>query len=180
MNNFYYAEGTSKKGPYTLEELREKNINKETLVWYNQLENWTPAGEIELLRSFFNDADIKLPPALHNSTPQPEVENIKDPFEEFRTNPKPTSWLILAILITVICCQPLGIVAIVKAAKVDKLYWLKDFDGARKASTSALRWSIISIIATFVFFFLLYAIGYTVGSLNSGSFDLNDYGEFYL
>jgi hypothetical protein len=42
--------------------------------------------------------------------------------------------MVQAILMTVCCCLPMGIVCIIKASKVDKLLALHDYDGARAAS----------------------------------------------
>lgn len=60
--------------------------------------------------------------------------------------PKPDNHLVLAILCTVFCCLPLGIVGIVYANKVDSLYAMKQYQEAKSASDSASQWSWIGII----------------------------------
>jgi hypothetical protein len=52
--------------------------------------------------------------------------------------------LVWAILTTLLCCLPLGIVSIVYAAKVDGLVAAGDYDGAVSASNSAKTWAIAS------------------------------------
>ncbi|MBO5251492.1 MAG: CD225/dispanin family protein [Bacteroidaceae bacterium] len=54
----------------------------------------------------------------------------------------PDSNLVWAILCTVLCCLPLGIVAIVKASSVEKLWVQERYDEAQKASADAKKYSI--------------------------------------
>ena len=49
MKKYFYAEGTSKVGPFTLEELKERRISRENLVWFQELGEWKPAGHVEEL-----------------------------------------------------------------------------------------------------------------------------------
>lgn len=53
--------------------------------------------------------------------------------------------LVWAILTTIFCCLPTGIVAIVFAAQVDGKAAAGDYDGAQKASDNAKLWSWISL-----------------------------------
>jgi hypothetical protein len=57
--------------------------------------------------------------------------------------PKPDNYLVWAILVTLLCCIPLGIVAIVFATQVDSKYALGDDAGAAHASKQARLWSIL-------------------------------------
>ena len=50
------------------------------------------------------------------------------------------NYLVPAILCTIFCCLPFGIVAIVFAAQVDSKASAGDIDGARQASNNALTW----------------------------------------
>lgn len=49
--------------------------------------------------------------------------------------PKPDNNLVLAIICTICCCLPLGIVGIVKASKVNGLYYAKQYEAANFSST---------------------------------------------
>ena len=55
--------------------------------------------------------------------------------------------LVWAILATLFCCLPLGIVSIVYAAKVDGLRLAGNLEGAREMSHKAKMWAIWSMRA---------------------------------
>jgi hypothetical protein len=55
-----------------------------------------------------------------------------------------------AILTTLFCCLPLGIVSIVYAAQVDGKRAAGDIAGARLAADKARFWAIASAISVFV------------------------------
>lgn len=73
----------------------------------------------------------------------------------------PPSNLVWAILVTIFCCLPFGIVAIVYAARVDGLARAGDMAGAWDASQKAKTWSIVSAAVGLVFGlgWLLVAVG---------------------
>ena len=58
--------------------------------------------------------------------------------------PKPENYLVWAILSTVCCCLPFGLVSIVYAAKVDSLYTSKQYEAALEASGKAKMWALIA------------------------------------
>ncbi len=51
MKKYFFNDGTAQLGPFTLEELKDKNIRADTPVWYDGLEQWTTAGQLEELSS---------------------------------------------------------------------------------------------------------------------------------
>lgn len=74
--------------------------------------------------------------------------------------------LVWAILSTLMCCLPLGIVSIVYAAKVDGLAASGNADAARDAANNAKNWAIAAavigpalLIAWFMFVGGLAALG---------------------
>ena len=77
--------------------------------------------------------------------------------EQNTTNqPKPSNNLVLAIITTACCCLPLGIVAIVKASKVNSYYLAGQYELAEQASKDAKKWSIIGIISGIVINIIYY------------------------
>lgn len=57
---------------------------------------------------------------------------------------KPPTHLPWAILATVLCCMPTGILAIVFAIKADSAWDRGDAEGARSAGSMALKWAVVS------------------------------------
>lgn len=78
--------------------------------------------------------------------------------------------LVWAILATLFCCLPGGIVAIVYAARVDGKVAAGDIAGARSDSENAKLWSMISIgfpAALFVLYFLFLLFAGAIGAINN-------------
>lgn len=76
---------------------------------------------------------------------------------------KPDSNLVGAILVTLLCCLPFGIVAIVYAAQVDSKWNAGDWQGAQRASKLAKNWGLGAIGAG-IAFALLYVLGISASS----------------
>lgn len=64
--------------------------------------------------------------------------------------PKPDNNMAIAILCTICCCLPLGIVAVIKASNVNSLYVMGQYEAAELAAVEAKKWSIIGIVIGFV------------------------------
>lgn len=64
--------------------------------------------------------------------------------------PMPKSYLLWAILATIFCCMPAGIVAIVFSTQVSSRYFVGDEAGAEKASNRAQIWIIASIVLSII------------------------------
>lgn len=60
--------------------------------------------------------------------------------------PMPPTYMIWAILATICCCMPAGIVAIVYSSMVSSKYYSRDYEGARRASERAEIWIIAAIV----------------------------------
>jgi hypothetical protein len=73
--------------------------------------------------------------------------------------PAPNNYLAFAILTTVCCCLPAGIVSIVKASQVNSRWQAGDQAGAEEASRQARQWAIISAVAGVAVAILLAATG---------------------
>jgi predicted secreted protein len=78
------------------------------------------------------------------------------------------NYLVQAILITLFCCLPFGIVSIIYAAQVNGKQQAGDIEGARKSSDLAKKWVWAGFICGFVFMLLyvgLMVLGGIAGSL---------------
>lgn len=80
----------------------------------------------------------------------------------------PPNYLVWAILATLFCCLPGGIVAIVYAAQVDSKFMAGDVAGSQHASDQAKLWCWISvgtIVAIIVGYFLLMMLAVIGGGI---------------
>lgn len=68
--------------------------------------------------------------------------------------PCPSNYLVLSILVTLLCCLPGGIVAIVYSCQVNSLYNAGKITEAQNASKWARRWNVISIISMAILFLI--------------------------
>ncbi|MEM9680949.1 MAG: CD225/dispanin family protein [Bacteroidota bacterium] len=86
--------------------------------------------------------------------------------------PRPQSYLALAIISTILCCLPAGIVSIVYATQVNSAYEDGNYDKALSASKNAKTWGLVSVgIALFgwIIYFLIFGVAF-FGALGSGDF----------
>ena len=75
----------------------------------------------------------------------------KGPFSE--------NWLVEAILVTILCCLPFGVVGIIFAAQVNTKQQAGDMEGAEKSRGEAAKWTKIGFwigIAQWVLLILFY------------------------
>ena len=80
---------------------------------------------------------------------------------------KPDNFMVWAILSTVFCCVPLGIISIINALDVDKLWNNGNYDGANEAARNAKKWfwwalatGLIFWVIYFIYFLVLCVLGY--------------------
>lgn len=69
----------------------------------------------------------------------------------------PDNNLIWAVLCTVMCCVPLGVVAIIKSTEVEKYWKQGEYELAQKAANDAKKWSLIGAGATAVVLIIYFA-----------------------
>ena len=62
----------------------------------------------------------------------------------------PSTNLVFAILVTLFCCLPFGIVSIVKASQVNGLWAQGQYDAAQASSAAAKKWAVWGVIAGIV------------------------------
>ncbi|KZS61114.1 MAG: CD225/dispanin family protein [Mycobacterium pseudokansasii] len=81
---------------------------------------------------------------------------------------QPDNYLVWSILVTLFCCLPLGIVAIVKSTQVSGLWAQGRYAEAQAAADSAKKFVMWSAIAGVVVI-VIYGILMAVGALNAGT-----------
>jgi len=87
--------------------------------------------------------------------------------------PRPQNYLILAILTTIFCCIPTGIVSIVYSSRVNTLYAEGRYQEAISASKTAKTWGIAGLVIGLFSYIILFAIyGLAIFAILAGN------GEF--
>jgi interferon-induced transmembrane protein len=73
----------------------------------------------------------------------------------------PDNKLVWSILVTLFCCLPLGIVAIVKSAEVNSKWAAGDHAGAQQSAADAAKWIKYSVILGVVgiVLYLIFVVG---------------------
>ena len=103
-----------------------------------------------------------------NSTPQPTYAPGQQGQRDQKPLP-PNNYLVWAILVTLFCCLPFGVVGIVFASKVDTAYGMGNYEEAYRLSRQAKNWVnaswITGLAAIILYVILVFVIG--VGAASS-------------
>ncbi len=86
--------------------------------------------------------------------------------------PRPNSYLALAIISTILCCLPTGIVSIIYATKVNSSYEDGNYDEAISASKNAKTWGLVSIgiaVVGWLIYILIFGVA-LFGAMSNGGF----------
>lgn len=71
---FYYSDGKQKIGPVSLHDLNKADLSGSTLIWYEDLEDWTKLSEIQELQSLLLVKNVdKVPPPLPSERREKEI-----------------------------------------------------------------------------------------------------------
>jgi hypothetical protein len=101
MKKYYLHNGTEQKGPFDIDDLKTKNLSKNTQVWYEGLSDWTTADKIEELKDLLKKAT---PPPFREKERQmpPTIQKAKSHQTNSSTTQKKKSKIGKVILIFVI------------------------------------------------------------------------------
>ena len=127
------------QGPYTIEQLRLLPLTPETPVWYEGLPQWTPAAQAPAIAAWFNGGEVSTEtlveaPALATEGPaDAPVEVIPQ---------RPNTYLVFSILLTVLCCSPFAIAAIITGSMCTSRYNQGRYQAARSMS-EVTEWLLI-------------------------------------
>lgn len=152
---YYMHIGGQQVGPYEENELPSHGLTASTMVWREGMPDWVAASQVPELSHL-------LPPSQQPPSYQPQPSY--GPQQPYGVQPPmPDTYMVWAVLVTVFCCLPFGIVSIVKASQVSSLYSQGRYQEAVAASEAAKKWAIWSAIAGVVlsiigFFLGLYSI----------------------
>lgn len=138
------------QGPYTFDQLRQLPVDAETPVWYDGLPQWMPAGQAPATAPLFAEA---AGPEMQQAPLRREPRMVvPDRGAAYAAAPdRPSTFLVWSILLTVLCCSPFSIAAIVTGAVTNARYNSGNYEGARRMS-NATEWLVILSIVTGIVF----------------------------
>lgn len=140
MDYFVYL-NNERKGPYSLEELADKYITEDILVWHEGLSDWKRAGELDELKEVVK----QMPPD------PPRFKFIKNWFTESVAITAISALLsYLPMFQFCLVALPFGGIAIFKALKVQEFQRKGQPDMARHFATEARKWTLWCLFATIV------------------------------
>lgn len=159
---WYYASDGAQKGPVSEEELKRLigggQVKPGDLAWHDGMPDWTPVSQIPTL------AMVTTAPASPSMAPGPPPAEIApsgsaSPYQPPTAAPGPVgapgggpipNYLWQAIVVTLLCCMPLGVAGIIFAAKVEPLRKGGDEAGAWEASAKAKKYTLIGFVVGLV------------------------------
>jgi len=137
---YYMHIGGQQVGPYEENELPSHGLTASTMVWREGMPDWVAASQVPELSHL-------LPPS--QQPPGYQQQSGYGPQQPYGARPPmPDTYLVWAILATLLCCLPFGIVSIVKASQVSSLYYQGNYAEARAASRAARNWAIASAVSS--------------------------------
>ena len=125
-------------GPKASVEVRdwiaEGRLNPQSQIKEQGDDEWKVLGSLQEFAADFAGSNASMPQAGVSPPPQ-----IHQPYAQGAV-PNIPNYLVQSILVTLCCCMPFGIAAIVYASKVEGLERMGDIAGAQEASAKAKMW----------------------------------------
>ena len=143
-------------GPVDADGIKEMALTSRAYVWCQGMSDWVRITQIPELQGLY---EIVEEPVTTGQPIQPQNVAYEQPVNtrpvsnqptyeqtEEAPEPCPPTNLVWAIISTLLCCLPTGIVAIIYSLKVTNKYREGDIEGAKRASEIGAWWCIASII----------------------------------
>jgi Interferon-induced transmembrane protein/GYF domain 2 len=164
---WYFSKNGTQLGPVSIDELKSKlasgEISTTDMVWREGFPDWRKAAEIsELFSSPAISSPVLQTPPSSEVTHSPYQSPVASPMAYTHGMIIP-NYLWQSIVATIFCCWPLGIPAIVYAAKVDGLKARGDIQGALAASKNAKTWCWVAAGSWLVLIVIYIAIFGLIG-----------------
>ena len=155
MKIWIYLNGMQ-QGPYDYAQLQQMPIDANTPVWYDGLPDWTAAGVAPATAPLFaaqqaqqqaQQAQWQAQQAQWQAQQaQWQAQQAQWQAQQAVMPPRPSTYLVWSILLTLLCCTPLSIAAIVTGAITNSRYNSGDYAGAQRMSHTTEWLVILSIL----------------------------------
>lgn len=152
------------QGPFEFEQLYDMPVDRDTKVWFEGLDKWHAAGELEQMRPLFEGSASTVTPAepaetVTETVTETVVETVAEaqpaaaattatysPRRGQPDEPCPPTYLGWSIFLLICCCSPISLAAVIASICTSSFYGNGRLDRARKASEVA-AWLVMIAIA---------------------------------
>lgn len=163
MKVWVYLDGRQ-QGPFEFEQLFDMPVDRDTKVWFEGLDKWYPAGELEQMRPLFEGRiqaeNTGEEPVEREPETVGEIIGVAEPqvataaaavTTDYRRSqqpdePCPPTYLGWSIFLLICCCSPISLAAVIASICTSSFYGNGRVDRARKASEVA-AWLIMLAFA---------------------------------
>jgi hypothetical protein len=169
MSDWFYEYNGEAEGPVDerniLRMIENGTIRADTGLWCQGMNDWQPAASVDAFSNEFQQP----PPLPANQSYSAEPPPMKSSggstsgsgSSHREGEPNIPSHMTKAVLTTLFCCLPLGIVAIVKASGVSSALRHGNYQEARQLSSEAETWANrsigIGLVLGVIYFFAMLA-----------------------
>ena len=143
-------------GPISRDELANLDFNPEvTYVWHEELDDWQRIDRLSEFADIVAGKSVQqsvTPPPIPSEPEMPVVPPVpsEPPMPAPSEAEAPTN-LVWAVIVTVMCCQITGIIAIVYGAMTSTANSAGNYEKARHYSDIAQIWVMVSIALGLVY-----------------------------
>ena len=181
---YYIGPNNQQQGPVPAEQLLSRGVTGETMVWKAGMAQWQKAKDVPELKQYFGASPFTVgnpydkqstqfnqPPPNYNGGYGNYGPQYAGQFGGAQPmGPKPDSYLVWAILTTLFCCLPFGIVSIVYASKVDSAWRIGQQAEAEDNSNKAKNWALASALTSLavwvIYIIIIVATGASLGAFS--------------
>lgn len=164
---YWVSINNNQVGPMSLDEVIALDPSADMLVWHPGMPDWDKAANLpELAHLFGADYEECVDSQTIETEPQPE-QTIEEPVQEpapkaedvkpqplqetAPAEPCPPNYLVWTVLVTVMCCVPLGVISLIYSSQVKTKYNAGDIEGAKKASSKTELWLILAFVLGLIY-----------------------------
>lgn len=112
MKEYFYADGQNHLGPFKIEELKNKNITRETLVWCEGMSDWKKASDIVELKILFPIAPPPIKPV-----PPPPISNNEKSNKQNTKEPKNNKFRNIALSLLALLIVGIAVILLISYIK---------------------------------------------------------------
>lgn len=174
---YWVSINNNQVGPMSLDDVIALDPSADMLVWHPGMPDWDKAANLPELAHLFGadyeecvdsqTIETEAQPQPEQTVEEPDQEPVLEPapkVEEPKSQPQPQpkqetapaepcppNYLVWTVLVTVMCCVPLGVISLIYSSQVKTKYNAGDIEGAKKASSKTELWLILAFVLGLIY-----------------------------